>query len=449
MVTVTHHDSVLDRTSPLSDPLRHGEGHRTRSTGTVATLDAAFVVLVVGTTALVVGDGSFRWRLVRGAAVIVVVSLALAAHRRRAMGGLATVTCGVVAVALGLTFGVRYAAFGAWQWRTIIGLVEVADGVALSVVGARRAISHQQLRWRRVALTAAIALAALTATYVIAPALMATNVPPVASGDVDRIENALGARQVTFESADGVELAGWFVPSHNGATVVLRHGAGRSTAASAAGHAEVLAAHGYGVLLTDARGHGASGGRAMDYGWYGERDIAAAVTFLLRQPGVDPGRIGVVGLSMGGEEAIGAIGLDARIAAVVAEGATARTAGDKAWLPDAYGWRGRAQRWFDAAQFGLTDLLTDAPRPATLASSAAAARPRPILMIAAGDVPDEARAAVHIATHAPLSVEVWTVAGASHTGALDLDRGAWEQHVVTFLDAHLLDDAGGADEPDG
>jgi pimeloyl-ACP methyl ester carboxylesterase len=33
----------------------------------------------------------------------------------------------------------------------------------------------------------------------------------------------------------------------------------------------VLAEHGYGVLLFDARGHGLSEGTAMDFGWYGDR----------------------------------------------------------------------------------------------------------------------------------------------------------------------------------
>ena len=40
--------------------------------------------------------------------------------------------------------------------------------------------------------------------------------------------------------------------------------------------AAVLARHGYGVLLYDARGMGRSGGRAMNFGWYGDRDLAAA-----------------------------------------------------------------------------------------------------------------------------------------------------------------------------
>ena len=46
---------------------------------------------------------------------------------------------------------------------------------------------------------------------------------------------------------------------------------------------------------------------------------------------------------MGGEEAIGAAATDDRIRAVVAEGATGRTAADKAWLSEEYGLAGVVQ----------------------------------------------------------------------------------------------------------
>src|SRR5206468_1520008 len=87
-----------------------------------------------------------------------------------------------------------------------------------------------------------------------------------------------------------------------------------------------------GSATPDARGHGRSAGRAMDFGWYGDADVQGAVTFLGAQPDVRDGRIAAVGLSMGGEEAIGAAATDPRIRAVVAEGATGRVAADNDWL---------------------------------------------------------------------------------------------------------------------
>ena len=100
---------------------------------------------------------------------------------------------------------------------------------------------------------------------------------------------------------------------------------------------------------------------------------------------------------MGGEEAIGAIGSDHRIAAVIAEGATARTDLDKGWLGEVYGARGWIQLKLEWLQYTFTDLLTAAPKPPILAEAARAARPRPVLLIAGGEMPDEINAAEFIA----------------------------------------------------
>ena len=179
-----------------------------------------------------------------------------------------------------------------------------------------------------------------------------------------------GWRTPTSTSArsDGVRLSGWYVPSQNGDVVVLLHGAG-STRTGTLAHAAVLADLGYGVLLYDPRGHGASAGRAMDFGWYGDRDVAGAVQFVQAQPDAAGGRVFAVGLSMGGEEAVGALPAVPGLCAVVAEGATTRTAADKSWLSDANGVRGWVQEGLDRLRFGMTDLLTSASSPRFLSSA--------------------------------------------------------------------------------
>lgn len=178
----------------------------------------------------------------------------------------------------------------------------------------------------------------------------------------------------------------------------------------------------------------------MDFGWYGDEDVSAAVSFLSAQQDVDPTRIAAVGLSMGGEEAIGAAATDPRIAAVVAEGATNRVAADKAWLVDEHGWRGTVQQGIDRLTFGLTDLLTDADPPIALRDAVRAAAPRPVLLIAAGTVSDEAPAGRFIQAGSPATVELWVVDGAGHTGALALDRDAWVARVDAFLTGALHPD---------
>ena len=123
-----------------------------------------------------------------------------------------------------------------------------------------------------------------------------------------------------------------YLDAGSGVPIVLLHGSG-STRDGVLDHLAELARAGFGILAFDARGHGESDGTAMDWGWYGDRDTAAAVSFLEHRPDVERGRIGAVGLSMGGEEALTTAASDPRIRAVVAEGATMRAFSDWPNIP--------------------------------------------------------------------------------------------------------------------
>jgi dienelactone hydrolase len=232
-----------------------------------------------------------------------------------------------------------------------------------------------------------------------------------------------------------VRLSAWFIPSANRGAVVTMPGSGSNRTATL-GQAAVIARHGYGVLMVDPRGQGHSGGRAMDAGWYGDRDVTAAVTFLQHQPGVDPTRIGVLGLSMGGEEAIGAAGAEPAIRAVVAEGATHRTPADKAgYLPG--GLTGAIQRGMDQLAYGTAALLSGAPRPATLHNAIAQAHTTQFLLIAAGNGIDEGDAVAYLRGAAPARAQSWTVPGASHVHGLTTSPAEWSARVTSFLDRAL------------
>ena len=70
---------------------------------------------------------------------------------------------------------------------------------------------------------------------------------------------------VTFETEDGLKLEGLVHP-----VAQRRRGDRRSRAARAAAQARMLARHGYGVLLFDRRGEGASEGQPNAFGWGGD-----------------------------------------------------------------------------------------------------------------------------------------------------------------------------------
>ncbi len=355
---------------------------------------------------------------------------------------LGVLAVGLVALAVGAGLGLRHYAVEGWGPPAVVGLLLLAGGLVCSGWATLRLLAALRRRWWPLAL-ALLLVATYLSLWTLGQAVAASYAPRPELGGRTPADLELAYRDVTFPSSDGVDLAGWYVPTRNGAAVALLHGAA-STRSDVLDQAAVLARHGYGVLLFDARGHGESAGRGMDFGWYGTADVSGAVDFLTRQPDVSPDHVGLVGLSMGGEEAIGAAATDGRIAAVVAEGATARVAADKGYLT-AYGVRGHVQQRIDAVTYWLTDLLSDAPEPPSLRHSVAvaAARPDPtaFLLVIAGAVPEEAHAAAFIRGAHPDAVRTWTVPGAGHTQGLSTAPTAWEERVTSFLD-HSLGGAG-------
>ena len=397
----------------------------------------AVVTAGTGVAFIVAHDGTPIWQVLRLLAVagLTVVAWRAVDHQLDRRVGRFAMAAGLLAVPIGAGIAGPHLAKSGPVLTTLAGLAALIGGVVLLVIGAATLIRAAP-SWRRVPVVAALLLVTFVVTWSFGQAVASTNVPRTDVGSATPADRELVYRDVRFLSSDGVSLSGWYIPSETGAAVVLLHGAG-SSRSSVLDHAVVLARHGYGVLLYDARGHGRSDGRAMDFGWYGDEDVAGAVAFLAAQRGVDDDRIAAVGMSMGGEQAIGAAAANERIQAVVAEGATNRVADDSAWHSDEFGWRGAAQERFDWLTYRLTDLLTTADPPVALRQAVRSAAPRPVLLIAAGSVADEAQAARYFRDGSPDSVKVWVAPGTGHTDALDTYPDEWEARVIAFLDRAL------------
>lgn len=417
-----------------------------RDPGNSANLGKGRVALLRGGAAAGVGlglaylvgrDGSPGWQALRVALVVVLATAAGVAAARlsplRRGGPLLAV--GIAGAGAGAGIAVTWVAKAGLTFTTAAGVLALAAGLAALVLGLADLTSRLTL-WLRWGIATVLALVTAVPILSLAIAVAATNVPRTALGPENPTDRGLAFEAVTFPAADGVPLSGWYLPATRGAAVVLLHGSG-STRSTVLDQAVVLARGGYGVLLYDARGHGESGGRAMGFGWNGDADISGALDFLTTRPEIDPGRIALAGLSMGGEQAIGAAAGDPRVRAVVAEGATGRTAADKAWLSGAYGLRGTLQEGLDHLTYWLADLMTAAGPPPPLYAAVAAFAPRPLLLIAAGEVPDEPRAARYLQEAAPSAVTVWEVPGAGHTSGLATAPAEWEQRVLEFLSSAL------------
>lgn len=129
-------------------------------------------------------------------------------------------------------------------------------------------------------------------------------------------------QSLELQTQDGLRLAAWYIPSQNGAAVIMVHGH-KANRADLLTRAQVLARHGYGVLLLDLRAHGKSEGDLITFGLKEVQDVDAAYRYLLTRPDVDADRIGAIGCSMGGAVVILSAAQNAGIKAVVSESAFA------------------------------------------------------------------------------------------------------------------------------
>jgi hypothetical protein len=418
------------------DPLDHEPAvHALRTWA--GWLRVAFVLQGAAAVALVASSGEPGWRLVRaGVVALVWWSAAVLSGRGPRWRNVVRLVFGAVGAGVGLAFALSHLdqALGVGGLVGTLGVVLLLTSLALLAEGALGGLRRVRLLARIVLFPVGLVLL-LVLWSVVVPTVFATNVGPIPPSDRTPADVGLDYEEVLLRTDDGTLLAAWYVPTRNGAAVAVLHGAG-STRADVLDQAAVLGDAGYGLLIPDAAGHGDSGGQAMDLGWLGDDEVHAAVSFLAGEPAVDDERIGLVGMSMGGEQAIGAAAAEPRVAAVVAEGATGRQVADKGWYADEHGVRGSVQVGIEWLQTRLTDLLTDASPPTPLADGVTGSD-ADFLLVVAGTVDDEAQVTERLQAEAPDRVEVWEVPGADHVGGLDEDPDGWEQRVVDFLDEHL------------
>jgi dienelactone hydrolase len=380
-------------------------------------------------------DGSPVWRVTRVLVAVAVTAVAVWVTRQtgRAGRGVTALLLGIAGTTAGAGVTSAHLAKAGLDAAAALAAIVLVTGLILLIWGAVTLVRAIPGWWRLLAVPVALALL----EFVLLPltvAVHATNRPPGPLGAATPAGYGFAYQDVAFRTADGVRLSAWYIPARNGGAAVLLPGAGE-TRTAVLSQAVVLARHGYGALLVDGRGHGRSGGHAMDFGWWGGRDIAAAVSFLARQPAVQAAKIAVLGESMGGEQALAAVGSDPQIRAVVAEGTEGQQFADRGWRPhDITGVIDRGMEW---VQYTAAGVLSGAPRPMSIHDGIRAAVPRPALIIVGGAVAAEPVAARWFQAASPATVQVWVVPHAGHTQGLATAPRAWETRVIGFLNAAL------------
>ena len=240
----------------------------------------------------------------------------------------------------------------------------------------------------------------------------------------------LGATSVTFAATDGLSLSGWYAPARaERPTVVLLHGY-RSTRQSMLSRALWLHAQGFGVLLYDARGCGASAGSLRSVGYYERADLLGALAFL-RESGVQEAEL--VGVSQGGATILlAAEQLPPLVRAVVCESVYDELvqAVDRRYraLFGVPGWLGGALM-VPIAERRLGFSLADV-RPIDHIGHL----PCPLLMLA-GELdtrtwPEDSRR-LFDAARAPK--QLWMIDGAAHQDLFELAGAVYRERVLSFL----------------
>lgn len=243
---------------------------------------------------------------------------------------------------------------------------------------------------------------------------------------------------VTVKSVDGLKLVGWFVPSQNGAVVILQHGY-KSTREEMLNEAEMLYRHGYGVLLTTVRAHDHSEGEMITFGMREVRDMDAWYQYLLTRTDIDPDRIGMLGNSFGGMLVIQYAAQNENIKAVVADSAfsslndTVSTSVTYFTDLPAFPFAPLIVYWAERETgFKLEDI--DATKWVAQIS------PRPVFLMQGGaDVAISANSGQRLYDAAGEPKELWFEPDLGHVDFDSKRADEFERRVVEFFDHYLLD----------
>ena len=236
--------------------------------------------------------------------------------------------------------------------------------------------------------------------------------------------------RVSFESRQGVRLAGWYMPSRNRAAIIVTHGT-NADRSSMLPELRLLADAGFGVLAFDWPGLGESGGAIL---WdAGARDaLTAAIDWMMTRSDVDSAKIGGLGFSIGAFVMTQVAAGDPRLRALVLEGTPTSFA---AYIKLHYGRRGFLSEWPARWAIRHTGLLDAAWMPKHLIGALA---PRPILLIGGTrdtEIPAAMAEELYAAAHEPKAL--WLVPGAQHGGYALADPVEYRQRLLNFFTTNL------------
>jgi pimeloyl-ACP methyl ester carboxylesterase len=235
-------------------------------------------------------------------------------------------------------------------------------------------------------------------------------------------------------------MAGWYLPSTNGCTLVCLHGINDNAGQWLDQIAELHTRSGYGALMFDFAGHGRSDGNIVTYGAGEQLDVHAALAYLRARGDVDMSRLGLLGYSLGAITAILYAARHPVFKAVMIESGFADIERDIEHLFTRYTglpsfpFANLIIFWMERISgYQLTHL-----RPMRVIEQIS---PGAVLIIS--DMEDtlavEPFDGEHLYSGAGEPKALWQVPATDHVQAFKTNRAEWIERVGTFLDRYLAE----------
>jgi len=244
----------------------------------------------------------------------------------------------------------------------------------------------------------------------------------------------------SITTPDGSVLLAWIVHPHhpNGDAILLLHGLGDNRIGMT-GYAQLLLAHGFTVLLPDARAHGDSGGPLATYGLLERNDIHQWFDFVKAQD--HPRCIFGFAESMGAAELLQSLDTHPQFCAVAAESPFANfreIAYDRMGQPFHLGpWVGRTiLRPLVEAAFLRARLKYHLNMENISPEDSVAATTIPVLLIHGqvdSNIPGRHSRIIHARNP---NTQLWEVPAADHGGAIRTAPQDFEHRLLAWFVAH-------------
>lgn len=255
--------------------------------------------------------------------------------------------------------------------------------------------------------------------------------PPRSSLPVPPRLSHSGMRPVSFDLDDGATIAGWLLPSHNGAVVIFVHGSPGERSGFLP-VAESLHRAGYGALLLDMPGHGESGGEAN---WGAQTLLAVERSVDVASQQLGARHVALLGYSMGSYIVTQVAAKDARVGALILLAPFTELADQLR-----YQYRSRVPFLSELAVLATRAAGVPVDEMRTI-DALRASRARPLLIIA-GD----SDGAIHFSMPRELYAvaaepkQLWIVEGAHHVDIRETAQPvAFDERVRVFLDQAFID----------